>query len=71
MTVAEAQAELTAVNAAILAIVTGKAQSYSINGRTVTRLDLNSLRELRKELEAVIARASSGTFLLARFRQAD
>lgn len=71
MTAAEAQTELTAVNAAILAIVTGKAQSYSLHGRNVTRLDLTQLRELRKELEAVIARSSSGTFLLARFREAN
>lgn len=71
MTVAEAQAELTAVNEAILAIVQGKAQSYSINGRQVTRLDLKELRELRKELEVIISRGTSGSFMLARFRNAD
>lgn len=68
MTAAE---ELALINTAIESILTGKVQSYTINGRAVTRLDLADLWQRKKELEAAVARESSGSFLLARFRNAD
>lgn len=59
--------ELALINAAITAILEGKAQSYSMNGRDVTRLDLNDLWKRKNELEAAIARDSS-IFSVARMR---
>jgi hypothetical protein len=66
-----AEQELALVNAALEAILGGKVQSYSINGRQVTRLNLSELWNRKKELEATVARASSGGFFLARVRSVD
>lgn len=59
--------ELALINAAITAILEGKAQSYAINGRSVTRLDLASLWKRKSDLEIAISR-DSGVFSVARMR---
>ncbi|UCE67560.1 MAG: hypothetical protein JSU85_05985 [Candidatus Zixiibacteriota bacterium] len=41
---------LTAVNAAILALVSGTVLSQTIGNRTYTKNDLDSLRQMRTEL---------------------
>jgi membrane protein YqaA with SNARE-associated domain len=48
------QAELTAVNNAIIALLTGGAISYMLGDRQVTKIDLPKLQEHRKELERQI-----------------
>jgi hypothetical protein len=45
--------QLSEIEAAIMALVTG-AQSYSIGGRTVTKVNLADLRTLRAEIRAEI-----------------
>lgn len=47
---------------AIDALTTGQVSSYSLNGRSVTRLNLAELWNQRTRLEAIIARASRGSF---------
>jgi len=65
---ASSQDLLDSVNAAILALTNGGASSYSINGRTVTKLELNDLYVMRKDLMFEVQRESgSGGFSLARF----
>ena len=60
MTEAEIQAELILVNAAISDLLTGKAQSVSIAGRSVTKTSLSELRDLRKGLLASLAFVQGG-----------
>ena len=55
---------LTAVNAAIYALVTRKVSSYTVDGVTYNYHDLKALRELRKELREQ-SRTSSGSIRLA------
>lgn len=47
---------------AIDALTTGQVSSYSLNGRSVTRLNLAELWNQRTRLEAIIASASRGSF---------
>lgn len=54
---------LTAVNAAILSLLSGKTKSYSIGDRTYVYRDISDLRELRKSLVAE-CRATGGTIRL-------
>ena len=64
----DSQAMLTAVEAAITALLTGGHSSYSIEGRTVTRLDLNSLfAERRALIEQVEWETPNRRFSLAKF----
>lgn len=51
---------LTQVETAIQALLTGGHTSYSIGGRTVTKLDLKSLFEERRILQQEAARESGG-----------
>jgi hypothetical protein len=51
---------LDEVNTAISGLLLGEHQSYSVNGRAVTRLDLNSLHQMQKWLTAQVSRESSG-----------
>jgi membrane protein YqaA with SNARE-associated domain len=53
-TLATLQTELTAVNSAIIALLTGGAVSYMLGDRQVTKIDLPKLQEHRKELERQI-----------------
>jgi hypothetical protein len=58
---------LASVEAAITALLTGGASSYSIGNRSVTKLDLAQLLEERRLLLTEVQRASgSGAFSLAK-----
>lgn len=58
---------LTQIEAAIEALLTGGASSYSIGNRSVTKLDLKSLFEERRMLQIEVQRSSgSGVFSLAK-----
>lgn len=64
---ASAASLLALIDAAIEALLTGGASSYSIGSRSVTKLDLNTLFEERRILEMQVARESgSGAFSLAK-----
>ncbi len=59
---------LTAVEAAIQALLSGGHSSYSIEGRTVTRLDLPALFAERRELKRDVEWEAPGArFSLAKF----
>ena len=51
----QAEQDLDAVTAAIRALVSDKAQEYSIGNRTFKRIDLDKLKELRAELKSRVA----------------
>lgn len=58
---------LALIDAAIEALLTGGASSYSIGSRSVTKLDLNTLFEERRMLQIQAQRESgSGVFRLAK-----
>jgi len=58
---------LAQIEAAIEALLTGGASSYSIGARSVTKLDLKSLMEERRILLIEVQRSSgSGGFSLAK-----
>lgn len=58
---------LSQIEAAITALLTGGASSYSIGNRSVTKLDLGALMEERRMLLNEVARSSgSGAFSLAK-----
>ena len=64
---ASAASLLALIDAAIEALLTGGAQSYSIGSRNVTKLDLAELFEQRRVLEMQVQReAGSGAFSLAK-----
>ncbi len=52
----QAQQDLTAVQAAIRAIISGQAKQYSIGGRSFTKLDLGELMERESRLKAEVKR---------------
>lgn len=58
-TKAEIQAELTLYRSARNAILAGS-QSYSINGRALTRADLKTIIDQIDKLEVALARKSAG-----------
>jgi len=62
----DAQALLSQVEAAITALLTGGHTSYSIGARTVTRLDLKSLMDERRMLQAEVQRATGGGIRIGR-----
>ena len=51
---------LAQIDAAIEALLTGGAASYSIGSRTVTALDLSTLMEQRRLLQSEVDRESGG-----------
>jgi len=61
---------LALIEAAIEALLTGGASSYTIGSRSVTKLDLASLFEERRILQFQANRESSGGLRLARMRRA-
>lgn len=68
------QQMLDAVNEAILAIVTGKNASVGIAGRSLQRLGIDKLQELKREYERRLARADArtgGVFAAARMRPSE
>ncbi len=60
---------LTQVEAAIEALLTGGASSYSIGSRSVTKLDLDQLFAERRMLQAEVQRESGGTFRKAKMKR--
>lgn len=71
MTKAQAEAELAAINAALLKVsATGGVVSYSVNGQSVSR-DLTWLTKRQADLMAFIARCDSGSFAAVRFRNSN
>jgi hypothetical protein len=61
---------LAQIDAAIEALLTGGASSYSIGSRTVTALDLNTLFEQRNMLQTQVDRESGGgMFRLAKMQR--
>ena len=56
----DATALLTQIESAIEALLTGGHSSYSIGARSVTKLDLKSLFEERRLLQAEVNRTVSG-----------
>ena len=62
---------LAQIDAAIEALLTGGASSYSIGSRTVTSLDLATLFEQRNLLQLQVDRESGGggIFRLAKFQR--
>jgi hypothetical protein len=61
---------LAQIDAAIEALLTGGASSYSIGSRTVTALDLNTLFGQRNVLQAQVDRESGGgMFRLAKMQR--
>ena len=63
----DAASLLSQIEAAITALLTGGASSYSIGNRSVTKLDLKSLLEERRLLQSEVSRSSgSGAFSLAK-----
>lgn len=66
---ASASSLLSQIDAAIEALLTGGASSYSIGSRTVTALDLNTLFEQRNMLQQQVDRESTGIFRLAKMQR--
>jgi hypothetical protein len=61
---------LAQIDAAIEALLTGGASSYSIGSRTVTALDLSTLFEQRNMLQTQVDRESGGgMFRLAKMQR--
>jgi hypothetical protein len=61
---------LAQIEAAIEALLTGGASSYSIGSRAVTKLDLAQLFNERRMLQNEVAKESSGSFRVARLSRA-
>lgn len=61
--------ELTALESAYAALLSGGVQSYSINGRSLSRLDARWMAERMDQLRFLVARESNGgsPFLASRF----
>ena len=67
---ATASSLLAQIDAAIEALLTGGASSYSIGSRTVTALDLNTLFDQRNMLQTQVDRESGGgMFRLAKMQR--
>lgn len=66
--VTEKRELLGLVNDAIKKLVLGGVQSYTIGKRSLTRLNLKDLRELKQQLEGEIADASTPPCLLSNTR---
>jgi hypothetical protein len=66
---ASASSLLAQIDAAIEALLTGGASSYSIGSRTVTALDLGALFEQRNMLQQQVDRESTGIFRLAKMQR--
>lgn len=60
---------LAQIDAAIEALLTGGASSYSIGARSVTKLDLAQLFNEKRILEGQVSREANGMFRLAKFQR--
>jgi len=56
-----ASAMITTIDTAISAIVTGQVDSINVDGESFNALNLDSLRRLRKDYEAIVATENSVT----------
>jgi hypothetical protein len=61
--------ELALIDAALIALYTGGASSYSIGARSVTKLDGKWLTERKVFLQNQLDRQTSGMFRLAKFQR--
>lgn len=68
---ASAATLLALIDTAIEALLTGGHSSYSIGSRSVTKLDLPSLFQERRQLEMQVSRETSGMFRLAKLARAS
>lgn len=66
--IAEKKELLALVNEAIRKLVLGGVQSYTIGKRSLTRLNLNDLRALKRQLEDEIAAVETSNHLLGNTR---
>lgn len=64
---ANAQTLLAQINTAIEALLTGGHTQYSIGSRSVTKLDLPTLFNERRMLQAEVSRETKGMVRLAKF----
>jgi hypothetical protein len=65
------QDELTLLEAAYTALLTGGVQSYSIGGRSVTKNDIKFITERMDLLRRQVSRQSQGMFYASQFRKAE
>lgn len=63
------QSLLTAYDTAILNLLSGEHDSYSIGNRTVTRLDLATLQEQRDKIAFLARRESGSACHVAKFQR--
>jgi hypothetical protein len=66
-----AQQELDLLETAYTSLLTGGVQSYTINGRSLTRLDFRYITERMDTLRAVVYRQTNGMMQAARNRKAE
>lgn len=66
---ATASSLLAQIDAAIEALLTGGASSYSIGNRNVTKLDLGELFEQRNVLQTQVEREAGGGLRVAKFQR--
>ncbi len=71
MTIAEIQQLRTAAFNAYLSLMSGGLLSYSVGGRTATKMNPQVLLDHLAQLDAMIARQSTGMFGVAKFRQPE
>jgi hypothetical protein len=66
-----AQEELTLLQTAYTAILTGGVQEYALKDRSVSKLDINWMSKRIDQLRAQVQRETYGMFNAARFRRDD
>ena len=64
-------AYLALVEDAITSLMTANVQSYQLNNRQVTKLDLKELVELRERLKIAVSRDTYGGFYVAQNREPE
>lgn len=67
----DAQTELTMLETAYTTIISGGVSSYSINGRALTILDLDTIIKRMDILRAAVYRQGNGMFHAARNREPE
>ena len=67
MTIPEAQSLRAGLIAAINAVTAGGIESYTVNGRTVTKLDISKMFDQINDLDALIQRLQGGMFSGVKF----
>lgn len=67
----DAQTELTLLETAYSNYVSNGVASYTINGRTVQKVDIKWLTQRMDQLRAQVYRANSGMFGVGQFRRPE